>query len=125
MTRFVRKFSPKSNSHTFNINLLLKRIGSAITNERILDLSLHLYMVLNYGIQEIIHGDQFVSSFNMCNIIFLINLSLHLGFCLYNKGAVVALIVWWLDLQLPMQSVSITTDDVSLNLNQGEVYNII
>ena len=30
-----------------------------------------------------------------------------------------------LDLQLPMQSVPITNDVVSLNLNQGEVYNIM
>jgi hypothetical protein len=30
-----------------------------------------------------------------------------------------------LDLQLPMQSVPITTDGVSSNLNQGEVHNII
>ena len=29
------------------------------------------------------------------------------------------------DLQLPMQSVPITTDVVSSNLNQGEVYNIM
>ena len=35
-----------------------------------------------------------------------------------------AVIVWWLDLQLPMQSVSITTDVVSSNLDHGEVYNI-
>ena len=38
--------------------------------------------------------------------------------------AVAAVIIWQLDLQLPMQSVlSIPTDVVSLNLNQGEVYN--
>ena len=30
-----------------------------------------------------------------------------------------------LDLQLPMQSMPITTDVVSLNINQGEVYNIM
>ena len=40
-------------------------------------------------------------------------------------GAVVAVIVWQLDLQLPMQSVPITTAVVSLNLNLGEVYNIM
>jgi hypothetical protein len=34
-------------------------------------------------------------------------------------------IVWWLDLQLPMQSVPITTEVVSSNLDQGEVYNIM
>jgi len=37
----------------------------------------------------------------------------------------VALVAWLLDLQLPMQSVSITTDIVSSNLDQGEVYNIM
>ena len=31
-------------------------------------------------------------------------------------------IAWNLDLQLPMQSVRITTDVVSSNLDQGEVY---
>ena len=38
------------------------------------------------------------------------------------KGAVVVLIVWQLDVQLPVQSVPITTKIVSLNLAQGEVY---
>jgi hypothetical protein len=42
-----------------------------------------------------------------------------------TRGAVVVVIVWLLDLQLPMQSVSITTDVVSSNLDQGEVYNIM
>jgi hypothetical protein len=40
-------------------------------------------------------------------------------------GAVVAVIVWQLELQLPMQSVPITTAVVSLNLDLGEVYNIM
>jgi hypothetical protein len=40
-------------------------------------------------------------------------------------GVVVVVIAWYLDLQLPMQSVSITTDVVSSNLDQGEVYNIM
>ena len=40
-------------------------------------------------------------------------------------GVVVAVIVWWLDLLLPMQLVSITTEVVSSNLDQGEVYNIM
>ena len=47
-------------------------------------------------------------------------LNLHLTHNIYN----VAVIVWWMDLQLPMQSVHITTDVVSSNLDQGEVYNI-
>ena len=42
-----------------------------------------------------------------------------------HVGAVVAVFVWQLDLQLPMQSVPITTDVVSSNLDQGKVYNII
>jgi hypothetical protein len=37
----------------------------------------------------------------------------------------VAVIVCYLDLQLPMQSIPITTDVVSSNLDQGEVYNIM
>ena len=41
------------------------------------------------------------------------------------SGVVVAMIVWQLELQLPMQSVLITIDVVSSNLDQGEVYNII
>ena len=41
------------------------------------------------------------------------------------KWAVVAVIVWKLDLQLPMQSVPFTIDVVSSNLDQGEVHNIM
>jgi hypothetical protein len=53
------------------------------------------------------------------------------GFCSLLKisywlwGAIVAMIIWYLDLQLPMQSVPITTDVVNLNLDKGEVYNIM
>ena len=44
----------------------------------------------------------------------------------YNiNGTVDAVIVWWLDLQLPMQSVPIITDVVSSNFDQGEMYNIM
>ena len=42
-----------------------------------------------------------------------------------SGGAVVVVIEWELHLQLPMQSVPITTDVVSSNLDQGEVYNIM
>ena len=35
------------------------------------------------------------------------------------------MIVWYLDLQLPMQSEPITTEVVGSNLDQGEVYNIM
>jgi hypothetical protein len=40
-----------------------------------------------------------------------------------KEGTVV--VVWLLDLQLPMQLVRITTDFVSSNLDQGEVYTIM
>jgi len=40
-------------------------------------------------------------------------------------GTVVAVIVLQLDLQQPVLSVPITTDVVSSNLEQGEVYNIM
>ena len=36
-----------------------------------------------------------------------------------------AVIVWLLHLQLPMQSVPITTDVVSLNLDQDKVYIVV
>jgi len=36
-----------------------------------------------------------------------------------------AVIVWLLNLQLPIQSVPITTDVVNSNLDQDEVYNIM
>jgi hypothetical protein len=38
------------------------------------------------------------------------------------EGAVLVVIVWWLDLQLHMQSVPITTNSVSSNLTRGNVY---
>ena len=38
------------------------------------------------------------------------------------SGVGVVLIVWWLDLQLPMQSVSIAISVVSSNHAHGEVY---
>jgi hypothetical protein len=44
---------------------------------------------------------------------------------LWYLGGVVAMIVWYLDFQLPLESVLITTDVVSLNLDQGEVYHIM
>ena len=37
----------------------------------------------------------------------------------------VAVIVWWLDLQLPMQSMPITTDVVSSNLDQANVIKFV
>jgi len=42
----------------------------------------------------------------------------------YIEGGAVVVIVWWLDLQLPMQSVSIITNVVSSNPACGEVYSM-
>ena len=56
------------------------------------------------------------------NISFVIIYYKHWFYKFY--GAMVV-IVWSLDLLLPMQSVPITTDVVSSNLDQGEVYNIM
>ena len=39
-------------------------------------------------------------------------------------GAIVVMIVWYVDLQLPVQSVSITTNIVSFNPTHGKVYSI-
>ena len=44
--------------------------------------------------------------------------------CIYTR-ADVAVIAWQLDLQLPMESVPITTNVVTSNLDLGEVYNIM
>jgi hypothetical protein len=41
-----------------------------------------------------------------------------------GRGVVVVMIVWWLDLQLPVQSVPITIKVVSSNPIHGEVYSI-
>ena len=55
------------------------------------------------------------------------NTILHMLWCAVNnsfskRGTVVAIDVWLLDLQLPIQSVPITTKVVSLNPVHGEVY---
>jgi hypothetical protein len=34
-------------------------------------------------------------------------------------------VIWYSNLQLPMKAMPITTDVVSLNLDQGKVYNIM
>ena len=44
---------------------------------------------------------------------------------LKHSAAVVDVIVWQVDKQLPMHSVSITTDVVIANLDQGEMCNIM
>ena len=41
-----------------------------------------------------------------------------------KEGDVMVMIIWYLDLQLPMQSVPITTNVVSSNPAHGEVYSI-
>jgi hypothetical protein len=61
-----------------------------------------------------------------CDILIANYVSMYIVYNLLTKiGAVVAVIAWYLDLPLPIQSVSITTDVVSLNLDQSEVYNIM
>jgi hypothetical protein len=42
-----------------------------------------------------------------------------------KKGTIVVVIVWWLDLQLPMQSVPITTNVVSSNSTQAMQHYVI
>ena len=44
--------------------------------------------------------------------------------CQIENGAIVVVIVWYLELQLPMQSLSNTTKVVSSNPVHGEVYSI-
>jgi len=46
------------------------------------------------------------------------------GSKLFTIVTMITIIYLFLDLQLPMQSVLTTTDIVSSNLDQGEVYNI-
>jgi hypothetical protein len=43
---------------------------------------------------------------------------------LRSRGAIVAVIAWLLDLELPVQSVPITTKIVNSNPAHGEVYSI-
>jgi hypothetical protein len=59
------------------------------------------------------------------HIMFLWYGSYHEKVVSLHPEVVVAVIVWQLDLQQPMQSVHITTDVVGLNLKKGEVYNIM
>ena len=65
---------------------------------------------------------------NQCfNKIFHLNIGLKLSTTYWAIGflfQIGVIIVWWLDLQLPMQSVSITTKVVSLNPRSGEVYSM-
>jgi len=51
-----------------------------------------------------------------------VNNQIHLHCMSYLIGAV--MVIWQLDLQLPMQSVPITIDIASSNLAHGEVYSI-
>jgi len=43
----------------------------------------------------------------------------HLNYFYQYRGTVVVVIAWYMDLQLPMQSVPITTNVVNLNLARG------
>ena len=46
----------------------------------------------------------------------------HLNYFYQYRGVVVVVIVWYMDLQLPMQSVPITTNVVNSNPVHEEVY---
>ena len=48
----------------------------------------------------------------------------HLNYFYQYRGAVVVVIVWYMDLQLPMQSVPITTNVLNSNSAHDEVYSI-
>ena len=57
----------------------------------------------------------------------LLNVGLPLNIADYSRDhkVVVTVIVWWLDLQLPMQSVPITIGVVGSTPAHGEAYNIM
>ena len=61
-----------------------------------------------------------------CDILIANYVSMYIVYNQLTKiGTVADVIVWYLDLPLPIQSVSITSDVVSLHLDQSEVYNIM
>jgi hypothetical protein len=67
-----------------------------------------------------------IAAIHHCLIWSYIYIKIFNAYIVSNIGwTVVAMIVLQLDLQLPMQSVPITTDVVISNLDQGEVYNIM
>ena len=60
----------------------------------------------------------------LCANIYMASYCIHVAYFEYLKyrGAVVVLIVWWLDLQLPMQSIPINTKIMCSNSAHGDVY---
>ena len=75
--------------------------------------------MIHYYEVNFVSGAFFFIPWSFTSVSFLLQNSL------YNEGVVMAVIVWYLDLHLPMQSLSITTDVVSPTPAQGEVYNIM
>jgi len=72
------------------------------------------------------HIDEFLIRHNIhYKSILVTNLNLIMCKLQMAAEAVVVVIAWYLDLQLTVQSMPITTDVVSSNLDQGEVYNIM
>ena len=63
-----------------------------------------------------------VKSWSRKRFIVILHLTAIIRSSMIRRGAIMTVIVWWLDLQLPMQSVSITTKVVSSNPAYGEVY---
>ena len=63
-----------------------------------------------------------VKSWSRKRFIVVFHLTAIIRSSMIRRRAIMTVIVWSLDLQLPMQSVSITTKVVSLNPAYGEVY---
>ena len=63
-------------------------------------------------------------SCRICVICIYLLVAVSNTFSVFQQGTVMVVIVWQLDLQLPVQSVSITTKVVSSNPVHGEVYSI-
>ena len=95
----------------------------------------YLLCDINYIVwTKYIYDSKTVSSFVICMPLFYINFRVFQGkYCMTYiyiylfyviGGAVVVVIIWQLDLQLPVQSVPITTKVVSSNPIHDEVYSI-
>ena len=93
----------KANFLSLNFNLVVDVIITYIC------LSVLIQVIWSYGV---LIGR--LSSTSTKFILVLLLLESRLGVH-YKVGAVVVVIIWYLDLQLPMQSVAITTEVVGLN----------
>ena len=79
---------------------------------------------------DLLLGQGFPSFTNAFHFYIRVNHSATMYICIFEMiaialnhlGTIVVVIVWFLDLQLPMQSVPITTKVVSSNLCHSEMY---